>query len=95
MQPTRRGFLAGLGALFAAPAIVRIESLMPVRALILPTLLPGSYFPRNDYLTLQQITREAVRTWKNSNAFIASLDQQYDEMFARHLVAQVAKGLTG
>jgi hypothetical protein len=30
--PTRRGFLAGLGALFiAAPAIVRASSLMPIR----------------------------------------------------------------
>ena len=27
----RRGFLAGLGSLFAAPAIVRAESLMPVK----------------------------------------------------------------
>jgi Protein of unknown function (DUF1565) len=29
----RRGFLAGLGALIAAPAIVRASSLMPVRRL--------------------------------------------------------------
>lgn len=29
---TRRGFLAGIGAVLAAPAIVRAESLMPVRA---------------------------------------------------------------
>ena len=30
----RRGFLAGLGALIAAPAIVRFESIMPVRAIV-------------------------------------------------------------
>ena len=32
----RRSFLAGLGALIAAPAIVRITSIMPVRAIVLP-----------------------------------------------------------
>jgi hypothetical protein len=32
----RRNFLIGLASLFAAPAIVRIESIMPVRALVLP-----------------------------------------------------------
>ncbi len=39
----RRGFLFGLGALLAAPAIVRASSLMPVRAIVransFPTLL--------------------------------------------------------
>lgn len=29
----RRGFLAGLGAILAAPAIVRASSLMPVKAI--------------------------------------------------------------
>lgn len=33
IQPTRRGFLTGLGALLAAPAIVRASSLMPVRSM--------------------------------------------------------------
>jgi len=28
------------------------------------------------------ITREAVRLWKNSNAFIQNVDMQYDESFA-------------
>lgn len=35
---TRRGFLGGLGALVAAPAIVRASSLMAIKALPLPTL---------------------------------------------------------
>jgi hypothetical protein len=30
----RRGFLLGLGAIMAAPAIVRIENIMPVRAIV-------------------------------------------------------------
>jgi hypothetical protein len=32
MQPSRRGFLIGLGAVIAAPAIVRAESLMRIKA---------------------------------------------------------------
>jgi hypothetical protein len=31
LQPTRRGIIGGIGLLFAAPAIVRASSLMPVR----------------------------------------------------------------
>lgn len=43
-NPNRRGFLLGLGAALAAPAVVRYNSLMPVRALELPTPLPpGEY----------------------------------------------------
>ena len=33
IQPSRRGFIAGLGALIAAPAIVRVASIMPVKTL--------------------------------------------------------------
>lgn len=32
IQPTRRGFLVGMGLVLAAPAIVRASSLMPVRS---------------------------------------------------------------
>lgn len=34
MQTSRRGFLTGLGALIAAPAIVKSEILMPVKSII-------------------------------------------------------------
>lgn len=37
MDLSRRGFIGGLGAILAAPAIVKASSLMPVRALV-PTL---------------------------------------------------------
>lgn len=37
----------------------------------------------NSLLTINMITREAVRLWKNSNAFIQNLDMQYDDSFAR------------
>ena len=35
MQLSRRGFIGGLGALIAAPAIVRAASLMPVRGIVM------------------------------------------------------------
>jgi len=34
-------------------------------------------------LTINMITREAVRLWKNSNEFIRLIDQQYDDQYAR------------
>jgi len=37
----------------------------------------------NSLLTINQITREAVRLFRNSNAFIMQLDRQYDDQFAR------------
>lgn len=36
----------------------------------------------NSLLTINMITREAVRLWKNSNAFLQNVDMQYDESFA-------------
>lgn len=37
----------------------------------------------NTLLTINMITREAVRLWKNSNAFIQNVDMQYDDSFAQ------------
>jgi len=37
----------------------------------------------NSLLTINQITNEAVRLWKNSNAFLQNIDRQYDDQFAR------------
>ena len=37
----------------------------------------------NSLLTINMITREAVRLWKNSNEFIQHVDQQYDDNFAK------------
>ena len=36
----------------------------------------------NTLLTINMITREAVRLWKNSNAFIQNVDMQYDASFS-------------
>lgn len=37
----------------------------------------------NSLLTINMITREAIRLWKNTNKFIQIIDQQYDDQFAR------------
>lgn len=37
----------------------------------------------NTYLTIDMITKEAVRLFKNSNLFIKNIDTQYDSQFAR------------
>jgi hypothetical protein len=37
----------------------------------------------NTILTIDMITREALRLFKNSNAFLKSIDRQYDEDFAK------------
>ena len=36
----------------------------------------------NQILTIDMITREAVRLWKNSNAFMQNVDMQYDDSYA-------------
>ncbi len=36
----------------------------------------------NSLLTINMITRQAVRLWKNSNAFVQNVDMQYDDSFA-------------
>lgn len=38
MTPSRRSFITGLSALIAAPAIVRVSSLMPVRGIVMPAM---------------------------------------------------------
>lgn len=37
----------------------------------------------NSLLTIDMITKEAVRLFKNSNAFLQQIDRQYDSQFAR------------
>ena len=40
LRPSRRGFLVGIAGLLAAPAIVRVSSLMPIKALPAGYLMP-------------------------------------------------------
>ena len=37
----------------------------------------------NTILTIDMITREAIRLWKNTNSFIQHIDTQYDDSFAK------------
>lgn len=37
----------------------------------------------NSLLTISMITREAVRLWRNTNAFLQNIDTQYDDSFAQ------------
>lgn len=74
----RRAFLGGFISAIAAPAIVRPELLMPVKSIILPKHSCGC----NNLLSIQEITREAVKLWKNSNYFIQNIDRQYNDAFS-------------
>lgn len=37
----------------------------------------------NQLLTINMITREAIRLWKNTNAFLMNIDRQYDDQYAQ------------
>lgn len=91
MQTSRRGFLGGLLAVVSAPAIVRVESLMGLpdhgKLLVPETGIlwlarDKELLRKNSLLIINMITREAVQLFKNSNAFIQSLDAQYEHEFA-------------
>lgn len=69
IKPTRRGFITGLTSLIVAPAIVRVENLMPVKV-IKP-------------LTIDEIAKEVIKLFKNSNCLIEKIDLQYSTAFVR------------
>lgn len=95
LVPSRRGFLGGLLGLIAAPAIVKATSLMPVRAERLEVRIGDRVSiegleeeyeitgQSNGLLTINKITREAIRMWHNTNEFVKNTNMQYDEEFAR------------
>jgi len=71
IETSRRNFIVGATALVAAPAIVRFESIMPVTTRI---------YRGNALLTIDQITRQAVRLFNNRNKFLENID--YNSAFA-------------
>ena len=80
-QPTRRGFLKGLLFVAAAPAVVRAASLMPVSAeLGGDTMTLGHLARANQYLTINDISREAVKLFSESNVFLREIDSQYERI---------------
>lgn len=87
VESSRRGFLGGLLAVIATPAIIRVAKLMPVKVMpsteVLDELFIDEVYPvtGNNLLTIQMITREAIRLWKNSNLFMQNIDGRYDRVF--------------
>lgn len=86
----RRAILTGLAALITAPAIVKVSSLMPVKASLQPEpvlalqqrLWFQEYQAKHTMLSLQEITRESIKLFCNSNAFLKQIDRQYEAEFA-------------
>lgn len=78
----RRSFLTGIIAACAAPAIVRSGLLMPVKPQFEPFvthLVPYSELGSTS-LTINQITREALRIFRSNIKFMPNLaeDRQWD-----------------
>lgn len=79
----RRGFLGAILAAATAPAIVRIESLMPVRQLMLDDWLPtasGVLTRGNTLLTIDMITREALRVLEENLVFARRANIPFQNM---------------
>lgn len=82
----RRGFLQGILAAAAAPAIVKAASLMPVfvrketGGLLVPGW-PSEMAVGNQLLTIEQITREALQILHQNLGFIARIDRDYLDKF--------------
>lgn len=80
IKTSRRSLITGLISLVAAPAIVRVSSLMPVSAAALKPEF--EIYWGNTSPTLAMITREAVELFVNSNAFLQNINDQWPEHFA-------------
>lgn len=90
---TRRGFLTGLALLVAAPAIVRVSSLMPVKALRggiteywdgrIINYEPGDPVRLDVLYGVKDMTwlRPGVQAFVNSNCFTQMANQNYDGLF--------------
>lgn len=84
----RRGFLKAILAAGAAPAIVKASNIMPLfvrrdSGLLIPSVeefaigAPAG----NTLLTIDQITREALRLAHEKMTFINSINSQFDSQF--------------
>lgn len=83
----RRGFLTGILALGAAPAIVRATSLMPGRAIWVPGHLVayGSMTVESEFVlpvTYDQITREALRILQGNIILREASRPDWDKAYA-------------
>ena len=72
MELTRRKLIGGIGFLFAAPAIIRVSNLMPIKA------IEPLYVPRNTILTADLIAKEALRILQNELQYFEWLKTPQD-----------------
>lgn len=76
----RRGFLSGVFSAFAAPAIVRFESLMPVRAIDLIEPFPANVIFTGgldtEYVRRAFMPRVFVQLYRENPALAAMLDMR-------------------
>lgn len=79
IKPTRRGFLFGVGGLLAAPAIVKVTSIMPVKA-IEPSLLWPPEIEVGD-LVFRERFRYGWTSWAN----LPSIDEFLEDVPGRHV----------
>lgn len=75
--------------LLATPAVLRVTKPMALWSPAKPIILIGdlttetgdfTYYPM---LTLEQMSREALRLFKDSNRFLQNIDKQYVNIFAK------------
>jgi hypothetical protein len=87
IESSRRGFIAGLaGLIVTAPAIVKATSIMPVKASLQPILTLDDWVGRLSVrpewnVTLAEVTRDAVKRFRNSNSLLQRTARQYAEDF--------------
>ena len=84
----RRGFLHGILALGAAPAIVRIGSLMPIKSIFVPTTEEVLAFTGarsigggNTLLYIDLITKEVLRIIHSKMDFLGQVNREYSDEF--------------
>lgn len=87
----RRGFLGSILVAAAAPAIVRADSLMrviPRDLVILPSeqRFVTATFEGNQMLTVDQITREALKILEDNLKFMGNINAAYDIHWDRTVV---------
>lgn len=124
---SRRGIVGVLSGLIAAPAIIKVADLMPIKPVRwsgIPEYVPlrpavkldvlyghlklgdtltfaGEDLARRQFvvtkvgddsrLSIDEITREVLRDFENSNKFLASVDQQYEDALAGARVGEALR----
>lgn len=82
----RRGFLRDCAALFAAPAIVRVASIMPVRQIAFlntDVLYPLGETIKNGLLTPSIITRETLMIFRDNLIHANRVNTVFEYRFAQ------------